>query len=205
MKANFSKRFAAYIIDMMIVAIVCNLVIALIPKSSNYNKLLNQSNEIVEKYSEKLTGEDSKMTDKDYKNYLDEIAPISYQIERESFVGSIIAIVIYVLYYVVFQYKNNGQTLGKKLMKIKVTKDSSELTINDLIFRSFIVNSILSGLINLVLLFTTKNINYIYASEVISIIFSAILIVSGLMCCFRKDKKALQDVITKTSVVEVKQ
>lgn len=203
MNANFSKRFSAYIIDILIISVICNILLVVIPKSNNYKKLSDNLNEIAQNYGDKLTSNPENIDITIYKNYIDEVAPISYQMEKESFINKIIIIVVYILYYVVYQFKNNGQTLGKKLMKIKVEKENGQLQINDLLFRSFIVNSVLSGLISVILLFTTKDMNYLYASEIISIIFSTAILISGLMCLIRKDKKTLQDCLTKTCVVEV--
>lgn len=203
MNANFSKRFAAYFIDIIIINIICSLVLAVIPTSNSYKNLNESFNSIAQKYGEKITNDTENIDITIYEDYIEEVAPISYQMERESFISNIIIIIIYVLYYVLYQFKNSGQTIGKKLMKIKVEKENGTLHINDLIFRSFIINSVLSSLIYIILLFTTKNLNYLYATEVVSIIFGLITIISGFMCIIRKDNKTLQDYITKTKVVEV--
>ena len=123
--------------------------------------------------------------------------------EKETFISKIIIVVVYIAYYIIYQYKNNGQTLGKKFMKIKVEKQDGTLQINDMIFRSFIINSVLSSLIYIILLFTTKNMTYLICTEIVSIIFGILILVSGIMCIARKDKKTLQDIITKTHVVEM--
>ena len=200
MNANFSKRFSAFVIDILIVSVICNILVLIIPKSDNYDKLNDELNNVAQEYADKLTDD---MDVNIYQDYIDEVAPISYQIEKETFIDKILIIVVYILYYVVYQFKNNGQTLGKKLMKIKVKAEGRSLQINDLLFRSFIVNSVLSSLISVILLFTTKNMNYRYASEVVSFIFGGALLISGMMCLIRKDKKTLQDCLTKTLVVEV--
>lgn len=198
MKVNFRKRFASYVIDFLIVTVLLNLVSFVIPESKNLKTLHNEYNVITEKYLS-----DENHTDEDVKKYLDQTAPITYQIDKEEFILSIAGIVVYILYYVVFQYVNKGQTLGKKIMGIKVEKENGEITINDFIFRSFIVNSVLYNMTILVLLFTTKDTNYISLVGILGMIQFIVMVVSALMLIFRKDKKALQDVITNTKVVEV--
>ena len=203
MQATFSKRFAAFIVDILIISVVISIINTIIPYSKTYTSLNDELGNIVNEYTEKITDAKEENINNIVNDYLLEIAPISYQMQKEVFVFSIIEIVIYILYYVVFQFFKDGQTIGKKLMKIKVIKENGKLQINDLIYRSFIINSVLSSLIIIILLFTTKNRNYLIASEFVSILFLIILIVSGIMCIVRKDKKTLQDIITKTKVIEV--
>ena len=203
MNANFSKRFSAFVIDIIVVSIICSMVTLVIPKSSGYENLNNKLIEVAESYTEKIANDPENIDMNIYKDYIEEVSPISYQIEKQDFMTKIVLVIIYILYYVLYQFKNNGQTLGKRLMKIKIEKEEGNITINDLLFRSFIVNSVLTGLINIVLLFTTNNINYLIATEIISLIFGTTLLISGIMCIARKDKKTLQDLITKTKVVEM--
>lgn len=202
MKSNFSKRFTSYFIDFLIVVVFLNLLGLILPTSKNVEKLNKELTEISENYTEKIEESETVSID-DMEAYLNESASISYRIDKENFLYTVLGVVIYILYYVVFQYKNNGQTLGKKLMKIKVVKDDGEISINDFIFRSFIVNSVLYNIISLILLFTTKDLNYIYAIGILGFIQFVVMIVSSLMILIRKDRKSLQDLVTKTSVIEV--
>lgn len=198
MKVNFRKRFASYIIDFLIVTVLLNLVSFVIPESKNLKNLNNEYNKLTTEYVEK-----GEHTEKDIEEYMNAVSPITYQIDKENFLFSIAGIIIYILYFVVFQYKNNGQTLGKKIMRIKVTKEDGEISINDFIFRSFIVNSVLFNMIILILLFTAKDTTYISLVGILGMIQFIVMAVSACMILFRKDKKALQDVITNTKVVEV--
>jgi len=197
-KVNFGRRFASYVIDLIIITVVLNLVSFVIPESKNLTNLNNEYNKLTTEYVER-----GEHTEEEIEEYMNAVAPITYQIDKENFLFSVTGIVVYILYYVVFQYKNNGQTLGKKLMGIKVTKENGEISINDFIFRSFIVNSVLFNMIILILLFTTKDTIYISLVGILGIIQFIIMAVSACMIIFRKDKKALQDVITNTKVVEV--
>ena len=198
MSARFGRRFASYIIDILIISLLLNLVGMIIPENKTVTKL---NEELLEINAEYLESENT--SEEDMTAYMEKTAPLTYQIDKANFIYSIIGIVVYLLYYVVFQYKNKGQTLGKKLMGIRVVKEEGELTINDFIFRSFIINSVLFNIIILILLFTTKDTNYVYGVSILSIIQSIVMIVTVFMLLIRKDKKALQDVVTKTKVIEV--
>ena len=200
MSATFGRRFASYIIDFLILSFALNLVMLIIPENKNVTKLNKQLEEVTSEYVE---SGGASISANEMQKYVNDSASLSYRIDKENFLYSIIVIVIYILYYVVFQFFNKGQTLGKKLMGIRVEKENGELTINDFIFRSFIINSLLYSMITLVLLFTTKDVAYLYSIGILGFIQFVVMIVSALMIGIRKDKKALQDIITKTKVVEV--
>ena len=200
MKVSFGKRFASYVIDFILIMVVLNLISFVVPESKNIKNLNAELNELTTEYLEKGERTEEAMT-----AYMDSTAPLTYRIDKENFIFSIVGIVIYILYYVIFQYKNNGQTLGKKLMGIKVEKENGEITINDFIFRSFVINSVLYNMLILIFLFTTKDTTYVSLVGILGFLQFAVMLVSACMIIFRKDKKALQDVITNTRVVEVTQ
>ena len=58
---------------------------------------------------------------------------------------------------------NKGQTLGKKLMKIKVNSLNGDLTMNQLVVRSLLVNSILLNMIQVIIVsFINDSMVYFY-------------------------------------------
>ncbi|WP_088042720.1 RDD family protein [Bacillus sp. EAC] len=76
----------------------------------------------------------------------------------------------------------NGQTIGKRILKIQVVKDSNDrVDIKTITLRSFY----LIGVLNL---------------PTITVVFSVISIID-ILFIFRKDKKTLHDLIAKTKVV----
>lgn len=195
MGVNLSKRFVAFVIDLIIISCITSVISFIVPQSENAKKL-----------NEELTTVSTDYVNGDIKEdeYINKIAPITYRLDKENFIFSIIGTVISILYFIVFAFIKNGQTLGKKVMGIKVIKHKGDLTINDMIFRSFIINSLLFDLILLVLLFTTKDVAYLYSITILSYIQLGLIFVSALMVLIRKDNLALHDIITKTKVVEVK-
>lgn len=195
MGVGLSKRFVAFVIDMLIVSCIVGIISFVIPQSENVKKLSKELTETSQDYIDKKIDEEE---------YINKSAPLTYRIDKENFIFSVIDLVITILYFVVFAFIKGGQTLGKMIMGIKVVKQKGELTINDMIFRSFIINSLLYSLVALVLLFTTKDVSYLYATVTISYIQLILVAISAFMVLIRKDNLALQDIITKTKVVEVK-
>ena len=193
MPAQFNKRFFAYIIDIFIVLVIANLITMFIPIS-----------EKTQDYYKELQTTQKKMYDKeiDVKEYTDIVLEDNYNISKGTVLISLTSIIIYILYFVVYQVYNNGQTVGKKLMKIKVKSTTNEsLSINTMLFRALIIYGIAANIINLILILLLKKELYLSISNTISIIQSLIVIISVFMILFSKQKRGIHDIITKTEVV----
>lgn len=193
MPAQFNKRFFAYIIDIFIVLVIANLITMFIPIS-----------EKTQDYYKELQTTQKKMYDKeiDVKEYTDIVLEDNYNISKGTVLISLTSIIIYILYFVVYQVYNNGQTVGKKLMKIKVKSITDEsLSINTMLFRALIIYGIAANIINLILILLLKKELYLSISNTISIIQSLIVIISAFMILFSKQKRGIHDIITKTEVV----
>lgn len=193
MPAQFNKRFFAYIIDIFIVLVIANLITMFIPIS-----------EKTQDYYKELQTTQKKMYDKeiDVKEYTDIVLEDNYNISKGTVLISLTSIIIYILYFVVYQVYNNGQTVGKKLMKIKVKSITDEpLSINTMLFRALIIYGIAANIINLILILLLKKELCLSISNTISIIQSLIVIISVFMILFSKQKKGIHDIITKTEVV----
>ncbi len=193
MPAQFNKRFFAYIIDIFIVLVIANLITMFIPIS-----------EKTQDYYKELQTTQKKMYDKeiDVKEYTDIVLEDNYNISKSTVLISLTSIIIYILYFVVYQVYNNGQTVGKKLMKIKVKSITDEpLSINTMLFRTLIIYGIAANIINLILILLLKKELYLSISNTISIIQSLIVIISVFMILFSKQKRGIHDIITKTEVV----
>ena len=193
MPAQFNKRFFAYIIDIFIVLVIANLITMFIPIS-----------EKTQDYYKELQTTHKKMYDKeiDVKEYTYIVLEDNYNISKGTVLISLTSIIIYILYFVVYQVYNNGQTVGKKLMKIKVKSITDEsLSINTMLFRALIIYGIAANIINLMLILLLKKELYLSISNTISIIQSLIVIISVFMILFSKQKRGIHDIITKTEVV----
>lgn len=193
-KASFIERLGAFIIDFFMVSFIASLITYPLTNSSNYNKLSKEATTVMEQYTKGKIDE---------KTYLNKSADISYDMSRQTGLTSIITIIIFALYFIVFQFKNNGQTMGKKLLKIKISKsDNSDLSINDIMFRSLIIDFILFDIVVLCFtMFSSKNV-YFYATGIFQFIQYGIIFGSAIMILSRKDKCGIHDLITHTKVVK---
>ncbi len=193
-KALFIQRIIAFFIDVILVAFVSSLVIFPFTDSESLEKLTNQNTTIANQYlSQEI----------DVNTYMNQSMDISYEIAKQSGLGTIITLIIYILYYVVFQFYNKGKTVGKQIMKIRiVSTEEGELTLNQLLFRAFVINSILANTI--ILLFTIFGSKNVYSLSVT--IFMAIqyvlMIASAIMIGYRKDGRGIHDLIAHTEVLQ---
>ena len=193
--ASFVQRLGAYLIDMFLIFLISSIVTMPFTSSNNYEKLSEETNKVVEEYT------NGKI---DMNTYMNRVSSISYDMARETGLSSIIMIAVYVLYFIVYQYYNKGQTIGKKIMKIRIEGvDSDQLSINVMLVRAFIINSILVNLIVLTMSILGSRDVYTVSVSIFQLIQYAVLFVTALMVLSRKDKRGLHDIICHTKVVNV--
>ncbi len=191
--ASFWQRLCAFIIDMFLISLVTSLITQPFIHNNNLQTLSNEVTDTLEQYQKKKI---------DINTYINRTVDISYDMARESGLSTIIGIALSILYFVVYQFRCNGQTIGKKLLKIRVVKkDDSNLTMNNMLFRSLIIDSILVDIIILCLsIFANKDI-YFYGVGIVQFIQYLIIFVSCLIILSRKDRQGLHDMVANTEVV----
>lgn len=193
-KPYFFPRLVAYIIDVTLVSIVCSGILFLFPKNENYSKYLKEYQEVQTNFIDNKIGADE---------YIHKVADITYDIDYSNVLSMIVEVVLLILYFIVFQFYNKGQTFGKKLMKLRVVNNNgNELTLNQVTCRALIIDSILINLFMIAaLLFSGRN-YYYYASLSLQILSGIIIFVTLMMIFFRKDGRGLHDVVTGTKVIQ---
>ena len=201
------KRILAYILDSMVLILLVAFLTG--PIQSNDKKVSEEfksySQEIVEltgEYFSKTSISDSKKAlelENRIKNLSEETKKAQYKHRYSLYFLSqkIIILLLTIVYFVVFPFFNDGQTLFKKIFKIKVEYQSlSNLLIREELARNFICTSFV--------LYLISGINYSLFSLYIKYITPVTLtfmIINFLV--FLIKKQAIHDIIAKTSVVEV--
>lgn len=189
---TFFERLGAYFIDMLILSFLLGVVGFSLPDNT-------------EDINEKIMILDEKLINDEItpQVYLKEYSTLLYEIQDNSKLVNGISLALTIAYYVVFQTLYNGQTLGKKLFKIKVVnKDNESPSILQILIRSLFTMSIVSSLFGILFLFILSK--KIYMISFLSIVgFETIfMIVSIMFILYRKDKKGLHDMMAKTMVVK---
>lgn len=118
----------------------------------------------------------------------------------------ILSFMVAIFYYVyVPMFISNGQTLGKKIMKLRiVSNDYTQVSKRQIFIRQFVIILLLEGS-----LYTSSNmlhqvLNEVTGANIVSVyntIGIAITGISALLVIMLKSRRALHDVITNTRVI----
>ena len=192
MKATFFQRLGAYLIDAILVSIIVGLFSPITQNSEKYEEITTKSEQLIQNYMN---------NDINIEKYQIEYQEISYELDKINYKNNIISLVIAISYYIIFCYLNHGQTIGKRLLKIRIKSQTGLLTAKQIVIRALIINSIASTIMLLLFInFVSKN-NYFVLKNVLTILETIFVFASAILILYRKDKRALQDIITKTEVI----
>lgn len=192
------KRICAYIIDIAIVSFILFLFSKIEILNPNIDKINNIQNEY-EKYIETVAKKDADVTkllkDDKVQNYIYELAKLQVP-------TSILNVVITFGYFVVFQFFNKGQTIGKKFMKIRVksTKDD-KLSFMQVFGRSLLINEILISILIIIFVSCLNQSVYFNARRILELIDMVIVYGSLGFMMFRSDGCGIHDLLVHTCVV----
>lgn len=172
----------------------------LVKKYPKYEKVFSSFSKDVEIEDTESTKYNKKLISFFNERYSEE----SYKIVRKSTINNIVALVVSFTYFGILQYCLKGQTLMKKLMRLRVVdnKDHSKrVPLWKLALRTFIANELIFGILNvLTVCFLTKA-NYMVANYwlyQIQYIMEMVLIVTLIL---RDDGRSLHDLIFNTRVI----
>ena len=189
------KRIIAFVIDIVIVSLVVSLInlLPLDPYKDKYKDAYEKYNEVVQKSTE------------DEKNdYKDEIIELNYEVYKYRTYSSMFSATALILYFGVLPLVMNGQTLGKKIMKLRVVSNNEKkLNFWKYLIRIVILNNIWLSLINVGAVYVVNGVKFYYVTYVISMLSSLIYMLNLIMVMFRKDNRGLHDMVAGTKVILV--
>ena len=183
------KRIIAYLIDTLIITFAASMLASI----SYLNPQLSKYNEIYDDYVEFIDNDVEEINQ-------EKLLEINYQLERNNIYGATISITLTILYFVIFQKYNGGQTLGKKLTKIKINNDPS---IFNYFIRFLILNNGIFNILKVILLLKISKGDYISISKYLYLIELMLEVGILVTMTIRKDGKGLHDLIAKTEVVDI--
>ena len=192
--ALFIQRFAAFIVDMLLITFIASLIATPFTNASNAEKLQKQSSELVEKM---LAGEI------DQKTYMTEASVLTYEIDRNNGFYTITCLILGILYFIIYQFYK-GQTIGKKLFKIKIESNEGNLSMNQMVVRSLVIDMMLFDFIRFAFCMFAPKSSYFIGYSSVMIVEIIVMAFCGFMVMFRKDRRGLHDIICNTKVVNVK-
>lgn len=195
MKATFFERLGAYILDMIIVSVIFSLI------SLGFGNYTSKTEQLMLELDDKLLA--NTITPEEY---LDEYQELLYDYQKENVLQSGISVALTVAYYVIFQYMNKGQTIGKKLLHIQVVDKNTNKPISILkgLLRSFIVLSILSGTLGILFLFILNQNSYLISYLILLMLELIFTLVTVMLVLYKKDSRGLHDIMANTIVIKEK-
>ena len=189
MRANLKKRALAYTIDIIILGLILLLVNIIVPKDEkDINIKLDSLNETY------LNKEIS------FNDYLEEYSIISYEIDKNNIIYTIVNIIFVIIYFIIMPFIFSGQTIGKKIMKIKLVKED-RLTITSLVIRNLIINGLGYMLLSLILIHILKPYSYLIITTILSIMQLTLIIIILIGLIKNNNNLILHDRLSKTKVV----
>lgn len=195
MKASFIKRFGAFVIDTFILSLVFSLIsMGFFTDTKSINDELTNT---LEQYEREEI---------DIEEYSNKVNELNYDLQKKSLIPNILNVVLYIGYFIVFGFLNKGQTIGKKICKIKVVNEKNDRpSIWNIAVRSLFIYGIVTLLYSIIFVnFLNKNV-FSYGNVIVTYIESIFMIVAFFMALYRKDGRGLHDMMAKTKVIgEVK-
>lgn len=194
------KRVAAYFLDVLILSTIALLLTSLSfinPYQTKYSEVREEYNELIDKY------EDEKISSEDYEEKLIEYG---YKMDRYSIVNASITTTILLIYFGIIQYFTKGETIGKKIFKLKlVHKDqNSKLKLWQVLVRSILINNIIFRIILIIGVLLLNQKPYSTFATTINLIMATIESAIFVMVMLRNDGRGLHDILAKTKVISTK-
>lgn len=192
MKAKFFDRLTAYIIDVIIISLITSIIFTSIP--TNNKELEKQLSSLQDEVlSNNIT----------YEEFVDEYQDLYYKNKKDTMTQSAITLTITIAYFVIFQYMNKGQTIGKKILHLRVVDNNTEkpLSIFKGLIRSLLIWNILSGTLGIVLIYILNKESYITSYLIISYLESIFIFITAMFTLYRKDNRGLHDIIINSKVI----
>ena len=135
-------------------------------------------------------------------SYNDQFYDINYSLEKNMMIYNVIYIVMIIIYFGLLPIFTNGQTIGKRLLRLKVvTKDGKDAGFVRYTVRSLILYQSVFTIIQMILVGTLSVDNYYTAIDFVTIARDLVYYVILFMVMVRIDGRGLHDFIAGTKVV----
>lgn len=191
------KRISAYMIDFIIVAFIATI----FSDFAIINPYYEEYYDTYEEYYEFIDNSEN-VNDKEF---LTKIENYTYDISKYGVYFTIISCITSFVYYTLCQYFSKGRTLGKALFKIKVVgKHNKAPSFIQILIRTFIINSILVYLLNIIFIFFLSKPLCLIGLSILEIVDYFVILISFIMILFKKEGRGIHDILSGTKVISEK-
>lgn len=195
MEVKITKRMLAYLIDIMIILFTIGIIVNVKEKDKTVMQLRSDIQIVNELHA---NGEIK------FQEYFDRWTVINQQIDQECVIYLIFNILLILIYFVLLPKVWNGQTVGKKILKLRVVSNSNEkVTVVQYLIRNMLINGLAQMILLLLFLYLLPSSMYFIFSSILTFIQLILVIISIFMILYRKDKRGLHDIFSGTKVCVV--
>ena len=192
------KRFIAFIIDIFIVSIISEAL-------SNVSFINIYKDQYIETYGEyqEIYDEFSNenITLEEYNN---QVIYYNYELSKLSIISNSIFIIIFIAYFVGANCLYEGQTLGKKLMNIKIVNENNKkVSAWIYLLRTILITGISGTFLLIISVLIFKEDLFYTLSYIICLLQYISQLIIGISIIVNKNGKGLHDWICKTKVIEL--
>lgn len=186
----FRKRALAYIIDFIILGIFVSITLLFtnVDTSSVESEMSNLAEMLLSKNINIST-------------YLKNYGKLFYKYDIIQFITNLLNFLYIIILYIIIPGFTEGQTIGKKIMKIRVVnEDDTCVSIINLINRALLVDFLGYLLITLIIINFISGFPYFIIATILGILQFLLVIISGFMILYNKKQKGIHDILTKTKI-----
>lgn len=186
------KRLVAYIIDTIIITILVGITLTFIPISNEAKKIQTKIDEIGEKYAS---------NEMDEVNYFMELSTLKKDLDNKKALEIVIDSIFIVIYYIIVPFITNGKTIGRIIMKIKIKSNNKRVNLMSLFVRCFLMDGLLVSILIIFGIYLIPKDFYLTFTSILLILQILALIVTYFMIKYRRDCLGLDDILSKSIVV----
>ncbi len=164
------------------------------PHKEEYNTKYNEVIRVNEQY------QNNEISSEDFNSAL---KPIAYDLYRLNGSYVIVSTICFIGYFVIFQFLYKGQTIGKKIFKLKLeSANDKPLSMVNYFVRAIILYNILIPIIELIIVFTMNSENYFNVYQNVNLVSYIIMYITLFFMLVRTDGRGLHDILANTIVKE---
>ena len=182
------KRFFSYLIDMFLMFIIIILIKQFLP----INKYEIELNNLNESYLEQKV---------EINEYFDNVQAITHNIDKTNLGINIVNTILIIISFIIIPLLSKGQTIGQKLLKIKIAKD--DIKLEDYVGRAVIINGLGYMFFMFIILYLTNDSVYFVLINLLGFFQILVVIINAFMILYSKNRCGIADKFTGTRIENV--
>ncbi len=200
------KRLIAFLFDIFVVVFISNT-LSMTPLNPHYDDFVDLQTEIlskVEAFEEKIEDRNEEVEAQEKEAFSIYYKETVQELNQLSVISDVIIITVVLLYFVVFAFFFGGETVGLRLVRLKIVdKKNRRPSMWRLFFRISILYLLPFTVLNSIACYVLDASSYATFSSRCYLITNGLMWLMPLMVLFTHKNRGLQDIIAGTNVVEV--